>query len=207
MRFRKGSCRRVSEYEWWNYHLPRYDNNNDVWIQCYNESYRRRIQGSNLCWTNARQYPQVGSDDSHIPVGPVCIELMLLWLWVTDIDWEQPCNSHTSVARLWLAPLLSRNLTTLSWFSWAAMYRGVKPFCDCMLTEAPCLTSSFTTSSCPAKQNKPRSQFSQWCCCCRSEIFWNVTCHLYTVTDIPNAQQSFVIMLTISQHCVTSQKT
>jgi len=141
------------------------------------ESYRRRIWGSNLCWTNARQYPQVNSNDTHIPVGSVCIELMLLWEWVTDIDWKQPCNSHTSVARFWLAPLLSRNLTTLSWFSWAAIYRGVKPFCDCMLTEAPCFTSSFTTSSCPAKQQKPRYQFSQWCCY-TFKIFSNVTHHL-----------------------------
>jgi hypothetical protein len=56
----------------------------------------------------------------------------------------------TSVARLWLAPLASRNLTTLSWFSWAAMYSGVKPFCDWTLTAAPFATSNLTTSSCPA---------------------------------------------------------
>lgn len=36
----------------------------------------------------------------------------------------------TSVARLWLAPLSSRNLTTSRWFSWAAIYKGVKPFCE-----------------------------------------------------------------------------
>ncbi len=36
----------------------------------------------------------------------------------------------TSVARLWLAPLAKRKRTTPSWFSCAAMYSGVKPFCD-----------------------------------------------------------------------------
>lgn len=56
----------------------------------------------------------------------------------------------TSVARLWLAPLARRNLTTLSWFSWAAMYRGVKPFWLWTLTEALWCTRIFTTSSWPA---------------------------------------------------------
>lgn len=34
----------------------------------------------------------------------------------------------TSVAVLWLAPFSSKYFTTSMWFSWAAMYRGVKPF-------------------------------------------------------------------------------
>lgn len=35
----------------------------------------------------------------------------------------------TSVATFWLAPFSSKNLTTSKWFSCAAMYKGVKPFC------------------------------------------------------------------------------
>lgn len=58
----------------------------------------------------------------------------------------------TSVDKLWFAPFARRYLTTLSWFSWAAMYNGVKPFWLCTLTEAPCWTKSFTTSSWPAKE-------------------------------------------------------
>lgn len=42
------------------------------------------------------------------------------------VNWKT--QTFTSVARLWLAPLSRRNLTTSRWFSWAAIYRGVKPF-------------------------------------------------------------------------------
>ena len=54
----------------------------------------------------------------------------------------------SSVARDWLAPDARRNRTTPSWFSCAAMYSGVKPFCDCTLTDAPLSTRIRTTSSC-----------------------------------------------------------
>lgn len=56
----------------------------------------------------------------------------------------------TSVARLWFAPLWRSNLTTWSWFSWAAMYSGVKPFWDWILTAAPYWIKMFTISVCPA---------------------------------------------------------
>lgn len=64
----------------------------------------------------------------------------------------EECFIRTSVANVWFAPLLRRYLTTESWFSWAAMYSGVNPFCDCAFTEAPRCTSNCTTSSCPAER-------------------------------------------------------
>lgn len=64
----------------------------------------------------------------------------------------------TSVANPWLAPFDSRYLTHPSWFSWAAMYSGVKPFCDCTLIEAPFCTRSLTTSSWPAVKLQEQMQ-------------------------------------------------
>lgn len=43
----------------------------------------------------------------------------------------------TSVAMLWLAPFSRRKRTTSRWFSWAAMYNGVKPFCKPERTHFP----------------------------------------------------------------------
>lgn len=63
-------------------------------------------------------------------------------------------STQTSVANVWFAPLLRRYLTTESWFSWAAMYSGVNPFCDCAFTEASRCTNNCTTSSCPAEKEK-----------------------------------------------------
>lgn len=66
--------------------------------------------------------------------------------------WHSKQIHFTSVAKLWLAPFARRYLTTLSWFSWAAMYKGVNPFWLWTLTDAPYWTRSLTTSSCPAKE-------------------------------------------------------
>lgn len=68
----------------------------------------------------------------------------------------------TSVARLWLAPLLSRSLTTWSWFSCAAMYKGVNPFCDCMLTAAPYWMRILTISDWPAMKERKKSWDSSY---------------------------------------------
>lgn len=45
------------------------------------------------------------------------------------VEYNAFLHKHfTSVAILWLALFSRRNRTTSRWFSWAAMYRGVKPF-------------------------------------------------------------------------------
>lgn len=86
-----------------------------------------------------------------IGIEPTCLQYRSSALCMSfDGQYSLQTAKLTSVARLWLAPLASRNLTTLSWFSWAAIYNGVKPFCDWTFTAAPFATSSFTTSSCPA---------------------------------------------------------
>lgn len=48
------------------------------------------------------------------------------WIWTLKLKSQRA--RLTSVAVLWLAPFSSKYFTTSMWFSWAAMYKGVKPF-------------------------------------------------------------------------------
>ena len=102
-------------------------------VQEISELLKLHIQG---VWQNAHTFitqlihvwnQRVQLSMTQINYTPAIITLV--FVQDVHVHYDVWAGSGTSVASVGLAVLSSRYFTTFTWFSWAAMYSGVKPVC------------------------------------------------------------------------------